>query len=137
FAQSLATVSSADVEQLPETLALALLEGTLRARDPRLAEALTGSQQRGLAKAAKRVLYQLRSLGVAVVEKKPESGPAPSQSSPAETLPALLSPVSSSGEQALMIPRPHRGGGFHLIEVLLPDQRGIDKLGEFEASRSS
>jgi len=137
LAQSLAIVSSADVEQLPEVLALAILEGTLRTRDPRLAEALTGSHQRALAKAAKRVLYQLRSLGVAIAEKKPEPAPVPSQSSSPEALPALLSPVSGSGEQALMIPRPHRGGGFHLIEVLLSDQRGIDKLGEFEASRSS
>src|SRR5215471_10819238 len=72
FAQSLATVSPVDVEQLPEILALAILEGTLRARDPRLAEALTDSHHRALAKAAKRVLYQLRSLGIAVPKKKPE-----------------------------------------------------------------
>jgi len=137
FAQSLATVSPADVEQLPETLALAILEAALRSRDSRLAEALTDSHQRGLAKAAKKVLYQLRSLGISVAEKKPEPAPAPNQSSAAEALPALLSPVSSSGEQALMIPRPHRGGGFHLIELLLSDQRGIDKLSEFEVSRSS
>src|SRR5215472_8107407 len=82
FVHSLATVSPADVEQLPETLALAILEAALRSRDSRLAEALTDSHQRGLAKAAKKVLYQLRSLGISVAEKKPEPAPAPSQSSP-------------------------------------------------------
>lgn len=135
--QSLSTASPSEVEQLAEPLSLAILEASLRARDPRLAEALVTSSRRALAKAAKKVLYQLRSLGVAVPEKKPEQPVVAPQSPGPEILPALLSPISGSGEQALMIPHPHRGGGFHLIEVLISDERGIFKLAEYEASRSA
>ena len=135
--QSLSTASAAEVEQLAEPLSLAILEASVRARDPRLPEALVSSSRRALAKAAKKVLYQLRSLGVSVPEKKPEQNAVVSQSPAPEVLPALLSPITGSGEQALMIPRPHRGGGFHLVEVLISDERGIWKLGEFEASRSA
>jgi hypothetical protein len=135
--QSLSTASPAEVEQLAEPLSLAILEASVRARDPRLPEALVSSPRRALAKAAKKVLYQLRSLGVSVPEKKPEQNAVVSQSAAPEVLPALLSPITGSGEQALMIPRPHRGGGFHLVEALISDERGIWKLGEFEASRSA
>src|SRR5258708_13104832 len=94
--QSLSTASPAEVEQLAEPLSLAILEASVRARDPRLPEALVSSSRRALAKAAKKVLYQLRSLGVSVPEKKPEQNAVVSQAPAPEGLPACLSPINSA-----------------------------------------
>jgi hypothetical protein len=132
-----AAASVADVESLPEALALEVLEAAVRAKAVPLAEALTASKMRALAKAAKRALYQLRSAGVPVPEKP--VAPAPSTKAsvpePAEEFPCLLSPVTGSGEQALLLVRPQRGGGLENFQVVITDEAGMVSLDRGEASR--
>ncbi|MHB8872245.1 MAG: hypothetical protein ACYC8T_01030 [Myxococcaceae bacterium] len=133
---SVSTAPAADVEALPEPLALAVLEAAVRARDPQLAEALAGSAHKALAKAAKRALYQLRSAGLALPEKPP--APAAPPSAPAEAapeLPCLLTPVTGTGEQALLLVRPLRGGGLENFQVVFTDEAGIVSLDRAETNR--
>src|SRR5688500_6919170 len=65
-----------EVDALPEPLTLALLELAVRRKSAALPEALSASSRKSVAKAAKKALYQLRSVGVSVPEKK-SAAPAP------------------------------------------------------------
>ncbi|MFY0569287.1 hypothetical protein ACN28E_36435 [Archangium lansingense] len=127
----------ADVEALPEPLALALLEGSVLAGKPALAEALAGSGNKGLAKAAKKALYRLRSRGIEIAEPaRPAASepPRPMVSGP-EPLPALLTSVDGTGERVLEIARPLRGGGVEAIQFLYSDEQGVLRLQAVELSR--
>src|SRR5215471_11640796 len=139
LARSMANASPSDVETLAEPLALAVMEAAVRARDPRLPEALALSARKPIAKAAKKALYQLRSLGVDVPEREEEalSQEAPAPSQPAEELPSILSAVTGWGEQALVVPRPLRSGGLEITQAILSDERGIIGLGQKQVSRGS
>ncbi|HME91385.1 MAG TPA: hypothetical protein VKE49_08165, partial [Myxococcaceae bacterium] len=64
LARDIHAASPSELESLPEELAAAVLESAVRSRDARLPEALSGSNRKLLSKAAKKALYQLRSLGV-------------------------------------------------------------------------
>jgi hypothetical protein len=135
LASDLEASAPSELESLPEELALAVLESAVRSRDPRLPEALASSSRKALAKAGKKALYRLRSLGVAVPEKKVDPPPAASPAAAAEELPSLLSAVSGSGEQALVVPRPRRGGGLEVAQFVISDEKGIVHLAENEVSR--
>src|SRR5690242_20886312 len=74
-----ASAPPADVESLPEPLALALLEGAVLAGHPALAEALASSGNKVLVKAARKALYRLRSRGVEVAGPARPSASAPSR----------------------------------------------------------
>jgi hypothetical protein len=132
-----ASAPPTDVESLPEPLALALLEGSVLACNPALAEALAGSGNKALSKAAKKALYRLRSRGVEV------AGPArPSASEPSrpgvtgpEPLPALLTSIDGTGERVLEIARPLRGGGVETLQVLYSDEHGVTRIQVEELSR--
>jgi hypothetical protein len=56
LARSIPNANPPDVESLPEPLAVAVLDASVRARDPRLAEALSSSARKPVAKAAKKSL---------------------------------------------------------------------------------
>jgi hypothetical protein len=132
-----ASAPPADVEALPEPLALALLEGSVLAGQPTLAEALAASGNKGLAKAAKKALYRLRSRGVEVAEPP---RPSATEASPPmtvgpEPLPALLTSIDGTGERVLEIARPLRGGGVEAIQFLYSDEQGVQRLQVTELSR--
>ncbi len=132
-----ASAPPADVEALPEPLALALLEGAVLAGQPALAEALAASGNKGLAKAAKKALYRLRSRGVEVAEPpRPSASEAsrPVIAGP-EPLPALLTSIDGTGERVLEIARPLRGGGIEAIQFLYSDEQGVQRLQVTELSR--
>ncbi|HYO70863.1 MAG TPA: hypothetical protein VEU33_32765 [Archangium sp.] len=132
-----ASAPPADVEALPEPLALALLEGTVLAGQPALAEALAASGNKGLAKAARKALYRLRSRGVEVAEPPRSSASEPSRPvvlGP-EPLPALLTSIDGTGERVLEIARPLRGGGVEAIQFLYSDEQGVQRLQVTELSR--
>ncbi len=131
-----AASSATEVESLPEPLALAVLEAAVRRRDPSLPEALVHSAQRGLAKAAKKALYQLKSSGVALPQREAPKASGTPQAAPAiEELPCLLSAITGTGERALFLVRPLRGGGLESFQVVYSDEAGILRLDRGELSR--
>jgi hypothetical protein len=124
-----------EVEALPEPLALAVLEAAVRKRLPALPEALAGSSSKALAKAGKKALYQLRSLGVAVAEPRQALPAAPAPTGTGEALPCLLTPVTGDGEQGVVMGRPVRGG-VETLQAVFSDETGIIQLTCREVSRS-
>ncbi len=124
---------AAELEELPDPLALAVLDASVQAGVTTLADVLTGSAKKPLAKAAKKALYQLRSKGVAVPEKKPE---APSRPEPQrdEVPLSLVSAITGNGERALIVGRPIRGR-IETLQLVIADEHGIVHLGMQEISR--
>ncbi|HEX8537257.1 MAG TPA: hypothetical protein VF664_07310, partial [Cystobacter sp.] len=138
FAAEPALAPPALVESLPEPLALALLEGSVQAGQPALAEALAGSAHKPLAKAAKKALYQLRSRGVTLAppaRPAPAASPPPSSAPAPEPFPALITSIDGTGERVLELARPLRGGGVEAIQVLYSDEHGVTRLQVNDMSR--
>lgn len=131
-----ASAPPSELESLPEPLALALLEGSVLAGQPALAEALANSSHKPLAKAAKKALYRLRSRGVQIAEpSRPAAEPShPLVTSP-EPLPALLTSIDGTGERVLEIARPLRGGGVEAVQFLYSDEHGVTRMQVSELSR--
>ncbi|WP_375760524.1 hypothetical protein [Corallococcus exercitus] len=122
--------SPADVEALPEALAGAVLEAAVLAGRVALPEALSASSVKPLAKAAKKALYRLRSRGVTPPEAPKAAPPAPAP----ETLPTLVTLVSSTGQYGLLLTRVVRGG-VELLQVIASDEQGVLELTRTEQSR--
>jgi len=138
LARSIPSASASDVESLPEPLALAVLDASVRSRDPRLADQLSSSGRKAIAKAAKKSLYQLRSLGVSTPERAESRAAPPAPiGGPAEELPSLLSAVTGEGQQALVIPRALRGGGLELLQIITSDEKGITGFTADDIGRSA
>ena len=129
-------LSQAEVEQLPEGQALEVLAAHVKAKQHQLVEALTGSSSKGLARAAKKALYQLKSSGVAIKDKAPV-GEALTLDTTAVVFPALWSPVLGTGERAVLFARAHRGPGLELFQGILHDELGIQQLDRAEVSRGA
>ncbi|MFY1826994.1 hypothetical protein ACN47A_13825 [Myxococcus fulvus] len=126
----------ADVEALPEPLAAALLEASVLAGQPALAEALSASSVKPLAKLAKKALYRLRSRGVAVAEA-PRAAPTEPPAPTSDALPALASIITGRGERALVLGRAIRGGGIEVVQALLTDEHGVIQLQLGEKGRGA
>jgi hypothetical protein len=124
---------AAELEELPDELALAVLDASVQAGVTTLADVLSGSARKPLAKAAKKALYQLRSRGVAVPEKKPEPAPTPVVQRE-EPPPSLVSAITGNGERALIIGRPVRGR-IETLQMVIADEHGVVHLGIQEISR--
>ena len=137
MAREVGAATPAAVEALPEPLALAVLEAAVLEGLPALAEALSTSGVKPVAKAAKKALYQLRSRGVAVTQppraepSRPAAAPAP------EPLPALASVVTGRGERALVLGRAVKGGGIEVAQVLVSDEQGVLRIHLDEKSRGT
>ena len=133
--RSPAEAQPAAVAELPEPLAMAVLEAAVRARAYALAEALSRSSAKAVAKAAKKALYRLRSLGVEIPERK--SGPLATPAPPVEEAPAsLLSAITGTGERALLLARPARGR-VEVLQLVLSDEHGVVDLRVSELSRGT
>src|SRR5579871_491585 len=87
-----------ELEALPDALLATVLDAAVQRRSAVLPERLAASSSKRLAKAGKRALYQLKSLGVAVAERREEARPTPVAAAP-EPLPALLTPITGDGER--------------------------------------
>jgi hypothetical protein len=135
LAQGPAYARAAEVEDLPEPLAQAVLEASVHAGNTTLAEVLSGSPKKSLAKAAKKALYQLRSKGVAVPEKKgaPDQVPAPAAAK-VETPPSLVSAITGNGERALIVGHPLRGR-VETLQMVIADEHGVVHLVASDLSR--
>ncbi|MCP3141259.1 hypothetical protein [Pyxidicoccus xibeiensis] len=142
LARDVGAATPAAVEALPEALAAAVLEAAVVDGVPALAEALSGSAVKPLAKAAKKALYRLRSRGVAVAEApRPAAAatpePARAAASAPEALPAMASTITSAGERALVLGRVLRGGGVEMVQALVSDVEGVVELRLGEKSRGN
>jgi hypothetical protein len=135
LAQAPAQAAASEVESLPDPLALAVLEAAVRTRSAALPEALARSSNKPLAKAAKKALYQLRSSGVAVARPARASEPSSSVAAAQEEVPpTLLSALTGTGERAMILARPVRGG-LETAHLVFSDERGVTHLSIHEASR--
>lgn len=130
LANDVAAASAASVEALPGPLAGAVLEAAVLAGNAALPEALSASPVKPLAKAAKKALYRLRSRGVTPPEASRE---APLPAAP-ETLPTLVTVMSSTGQYGLLLTRVVRGG-VELLQVIASDEQGVQELTRTEQSR--
>lgn len=123
---------------LPAELALAVLEAAVAMRRPGPAEQLSTSTDREVAKTARRALYRLRSAGVAFPERAPPPEPPASSPGPGpDTLPGYASLPDGTGQRALLLARPVRGGGVEVVEALVSDELGLLSLSRAEMGRSA
>jgi hypothetical protein len=137
FARDVEGASAEGVKDLPEPLALAVLEASVRARSTRLPEALAAIAPKPLAKAAKKALHRLHSAGVEVAKPKPVIASPPTPGANAtDALPYLVSPLTGTGERALILPRAQRGG-VELHQIVLSDEAGILQWTTGEVGRSA
>lgn len=137
-ARTLLDGDAQDAGALPTDLALAVLEAAVATRRPPAAELLSNSSDREVAKAARRALYRLRSAGVAVNERPrvPET-PAPTPPpATAESLPGFASLPDGTGQRALLLAQPVRGG-VEVMEALVSDELGMLSLSRAEMGRST
>lgn len=140
LAQAPETATREAVEALPEPLALAVLEAAVRAKKVELAAALQDSANKALAKGARKALYALKSAGVAVPERPKPAAPAPApvvEEADDEWLPCWLSPPTGTGERALLVVRPQKGGGLEVGQLMINDEQGITQCQVVESNRSS
>lgn len=134
LAQQPAEADPQAVQALPEPLALAIVEAAVRAKALPLVDALSSASNKALAKAAKKALYQLKSQGVAVPEKKTAASTAAPAPAADEVLPSLVSAITGNGERALIIGRPVRGR-VETLQLVIADEHGVVHLGLNEISR--
>jgi hypothetical protein len=127
-----------DPGALPAELALAVLDAAVAMKRPGPAESLGTSPDRDVAKAARRALYRLRSAGVAVTERSRPAEPAsPAEpESGTESLPGFASLPDGTGQRALLLARPVRGG-VEVVEALVSDELGLLSLSRAEMARGA
>ena len=129
---------SVNAGALSAELALAVLEAAVALRRTGPAEVLSTSPDREVAKAARRGLYRLRSAGVAVSERAraPDSPPPPQPTPATEALPGFSSLPDGTGQRALLLAQPVRGG-VEVVEALVSDELGLLSLSRAEMGRSA
>jgi hypothetical protein len=115
------TLTAEQVEKLSEDEAAAVLAAHVKAKQPNLIEALVGSTNKALARAAKKAAYQLKSSGVQLEAKKPAAEPAPVAKKKDEW-PALFTAVAGSGDLGMYVVRPQRGGGLAAWRAVVQDE---------------
>lgn len=137
LAQRLLAGEAVDAGALPAMLAMAVLEAAVAMRRAGPAEQLSNSSEREVAKTARRALYRLRSAGVAIVEpaKPPEPAPPVAATAP-ESLPGFSSLPDGTGQRALLLAQPVRGG-VEVVEALVSDELGLLSLSRAEMGRSA
>lgn len=128
-----ARATRADLEALPEPLALAVLEAAVIRGTPSVADAVARSDRKALAKAGKRALYRLRSTGHVLAEPSSAFRPA-SPPPPAAELPCLLSAVTGDGSRALILARAVKNG-VETVQTVISDETGVAHLGARIISR--
>ncbi|HZJ55467.1 MAG TPA: hypothetical protein VFD38_15110 [Myxococcaceae bacterium] len=137
LARRLLDGETVDSGSLPAELALAVLEAAVAMRRPAPAEGLSASPDREVTKAARRALYRLRSAGVAVSERaRAPEAPPPPPAAAGDALPGFASLPDGTGQRALLLARPVRGG-IEVVEALVSDELGLLSLSRAEMGRSA
>ena len=115
-----------EVATLPAPLAAAVLLAAAQAGRVDLVAALAASDEKELAKEAKRQLHRLKLRGVAIPEPPP---PAPAITPPPEPPPAAYgSTFDGRGERAVWLPRNVPGRGLEVGQAVCSDARGLIEL---------
>jgi hypothetical protein len=132
-------MTAEEAEALPPEKLNEVLAQEVKARKAELAEALARSKNKAVARAGKKALYQLKSSGVAIAERKagaaaPELAHGAAASD--EEFPALLSPILGTGERAVFFVKPLRGGGLEMYQSIVHDEQGITQLDRGETNRA-
>ncbi|MBL8952565.1 MAG: hypothetical protein JNK82_17430 [Myxococcaceae bacterium] len=129
-------MTAQEAEALPEPKLAEVLAAAVKAKDASLPEALAQSQNKAVARAAKKALYQLKSSGVAVAAPAAPKGEQPKISREVEALPALLSAISGAGERAVFIAKPRaQGPGLETYQAVVHDEAGLVHLERGESTR--
>lgn len=125
------------LSELPAPLLDALFEASVLRRRTRWLNRVLAAPDKALIKRAKKAAYRLKSVGVEVEgPPTPEVTPPSPSPEPVEQLPALLSGVSGTGERALVVARPQRGGGLELYQLVLSDELGVLHADRYPMSRA-
>ena len=128
IALSLGRAKAEELLALPPALALPLLDAALAAGRQDVLAAAAAHPQREIAKAGKRILYQLKLRGAPVPEvprARPLSPPPP----PAEPAPrSYASGIDSGGERIYWMARNVPGKGVEVVQATVDDERGIVEL---------
>lgn len=137
WANALAVLAgSGEPAALSPELALGIVEAAVLGRAAGPAERLSEDSRKAVAKAARRALYRLRSAGVALPEPG-RAAPTPLDSAPVpEALPAFVTLPDGTGQRALLVAQPRRGG-LELVEAMISDELGILSLVRSELARGA
>lgn len=125
-----------DPAGLSVALALAVLEAAVTRKMPEAAERLSTDSRKDVAKAARRALYRLRSAGVAVPEPERAAPPPAEPAASPEALPAFITLPDGTGQRALLVAQPRRGG-IELVEAMVSDELGLLSLVRSELARGA
>lgn len=116
-----------EVLTLPPALAVAVLRAAAAAGRADLVAAAAGHAGRDVAKEGKRILYLLRTRGVAVPEA-PRPAPAAPPPAPEPVVPCYASALDGHGERAIWIGRPVPGKGIEVGQAVISDRKGLTEL---------
>lgn len=123
----IAKARAEEVLTLPAPLALAALHAAAAAGRADVIAAAAGHPGKEVAKEGKRMLYLLRTRGMAVPEA-PRSAPPPPLPSPEVLFPCYVSALDGHGERALWISRSVPGKGVEIGQAVLSDRKGLIEL---------
>lgn len=131
------SLTTAQVEALNEAETQAVLTAWVAARRAELPTALATSSSKAHARLAKKALYQLKSLGVAIAEaKRPAVASAPVEDE-TDDLPGVISASVGTGERVALFASPIRGGGIDLYQTILSDEFGIAQFDHAKTNRGT
>jgi len=120
----MARAKAEEVVALPGPLALAVLRAAVASGRADVLAAAAGSDQREVAKQAKRSLHLLRARGVAVPEL-PRTAPAAVVPPTEPELPCYASSLDGQGERAVWLARNVPGKGVEVGQAVVSDVRGL------------
>ncbi len=135
-AADMSSMTAQQIEALPAVESAQAVQAAIDAQRIDVLTALTTSNQKALAKLAKKGLYQLKSKGVAIPEAAP-SAPRPSVTAPVapEEPPSLLSSIIGTGERAMLFARAVKGQGLESYQCVLSDTLGLLDMTRLDLSR--
>jgi hypothetical protein len=132
------SMTAAQVEALPEASAAEVLSAWVKAKQTALPQTLTQSASKPHARLAKKALYQLKSIGMAVTDQKPRGEAVtvlPGKDH--EAMLGAMSPLLGTGDRALYFARPLRGGGIETYQAIINDELGIVHFERTQTNRGS
>ena len=128
FLEDLKTLAPARLlDQIPSPALAERLVENLPLHDPGTPELLPAIgkafPQKAVQKAVKKKLFKLRQIGISMVDREPETGPAFSLTG--EEPAAYIGPIDGAGNRPVLIAIPQRPSGVDLAMGVAGDEKGI------------